>query len=123
MELRTLQDWVITPALKTVPGVADNLSFGGEVKQYPGAHRPGSRSRAYGLALDDVSSAIGKNNQNSGGNFVQHGGLQYIVRGIGLLQSAGRHRQHRRHGPKRACRSTSRTWQPCRSARKCGRAR
>src|SRR5579871_447817 len=78
MELRTLQDWVITPALKTVPGVADNLSFGGEVKQFQVLLDP-DRLRAYGLGIDDVSTAIGKNNQNSGGNFVQHGGLQYIV--------------------------------------------
>lgn len=86
MELRTLQDWVITPRLKTVPGVADNLSFGGEVKQYQVLIDP-DKLRAYGLALDDVTGAIGKNNQNVGGNFVQHGGLQYIVRGVGLVQS------------------------------------
>ncbi|MCW3052266.1 MAG: putative cobalt-zinc-cadmium resistance protein CzcA, partial [Chthonomonadales bacterium] len=87
MELRTLQDWVITPAMKTVPGVADNLSFGGEVKQFQVLINP-DRLRAYGLGIDDVSGAIGKNNQNSGGNFVQHGGQQYIVRGIGLIQTA-----------------------------------
>jgi heavy metal efflux system protein len=88
MELRTLQDWVIKPALKTVPGVANDLSFGGEVKQFQVLINPDAL-RAYGLALDDVTGAIGKNNQNTGGNFVQHGGLQYIVRGIGLLRSAG----------------------------------
>jgi cobalt-zinc-cadmium resistance protein CzcA len=87
MELRTLQDWVITPALKTVPGVADNLSFGGEVKQFQVLIDP-DRLRGYALGIDDVTTAIGKNNQNSGGNFVQHGGLQYIVRGIGLIQTA-----------------------------------
>src|SRR5215475_2595200 len=48
MELRTLQDWVITPALKTVPGVADNLSFGGEAKQYQVLIDP-DRRRAYSL--------------------------------------------------------------------------
>ncbi len=85
MELRTLQDWVITPALKAVPGVADNLSFGGEVKQYQVLMDP-DRLRAYGLSIDDVIGAISKNNQNAGGNFVQHGGSQYIVRGIGLLR-------------------------------------
>jgi len=87
MELRTLQDWTITPALKTVPGVADNLSFGGEVKQFQVLVDP-DRLRALGLGITDISGAIGKNNQNSGGNYVQHGGLQYIVRGIGLVQSA-----------------------------------
>jgi heavy metal efflux system protein len=84
MELRTLQDWVVKPALKTVPGVADDLSFGGEVKQYQVLINPDAL-RAYGLGLDDVSTAIGKNSLNAGGNFVEHGGLQYIVRGIGLL--------------------------------------
>ncbi len=87
MELRTLQDWVITPALKTVSGVADNLSFGGEVKQFQVLIDP-DRLRAYGLGIADVSGAIGKNNQNGGGNFIQHGGQQYIVRGIGLIQTA-----------------------------------
>ena len=74
-------------ALKTVPGVADDLSFGGEVKQFQVLIDPGRAASATASALDDVSGAIGKNNQNSGGNFVQHGGLQYIVRGIGLLQT------------------------------------
>ncbi|MCA1597101.1 MAG: efflux RND transporter permease subunit [Chloroflexi bacterium] len=86
MELRTLQDWVVTPALKAVPGVADNLSFGGEVKQYQVLIDP-DKLRSYGIALDDVTAAIGKNNTNTGGNYLQHGGLQYIVRGIGLVQS------------------------------------
>lgn len=86
MELRTIQDWTVTPALKAVPGVADCLSFGGEVKQYQVKVDP-DRLRAYGLGLDDVVTAIGKNNQNTGGNYVAHGGQQYIVRGIGLLTS------------------------------------
>ena len=86
MELRTLQDWVVTPALKAVPGVADNLSFGGEAKQYQVLMDP-DRLRAYGLGIDDVINAISKNNQNAGGYFIQHGASQYIVRGIGLLQS------------------------------------
>ncbi|HLK14630.1 MAG TPA: CusA/CzcA family heavy metal efflux RND transporter, partial [Fimbriimonadaceae bacterium] len=87
MELRTIQDWTITPALKAVSGVADCLSFGGEVKQFQVNVDP-ARLRAVGLSLDDVTTAISKNNQNTGGNFVQHGGQQYIVRGIGLLESA-----------------------------------
>ena len=87
MELRTLQDWTVTPALKAVPGVADCLSFGGQVKQFQVMADP-DRLRSYGLSLQDVNDAIGKNNQNSGGNYVQHGGEQYIVRGIGLLESA-----------------------------------
>ncbi|HWD42072.1 MAG TPA: CusA/CzcA family heavy metal efflux RND transporter [Fimbriimonas sp.] len=86
MELRTIQDWTITPALKAVPGVADCLSFGGEVKQYQVMVDPG-RLKALGLSIDDISGAIGKNNQNTGGNYVEHGGEQYIVRGIGMLES------------------------------------
>lgn len=86
MQLRTLQDWVVTPALKAVEGVADNLSFGGQVKQYQVLVDP-SKLQAYGIALDDVINAVGKSNQNTGGNFVRHGGLQYIVRGIGLLRN------------------------------------
>jgi len=86
MELRTIQDWTVTPALKAVPGVADCLSFGGEVKQFQVMVDP-ARLKAYGLGIDDVTGAISKNNQNTGGNYVQHGGEQYIVRGIGLLES------------------------------------
>lgn len=86
MELRTIQDWTVTPALRAVPGVADCLSFGGQVKQYQVLVDP-ARLRAHGLGLDDVTTAIGKNNQNAGGNYVQHGGQQYIVRGIGILSS------------------------------------
>ncbi len=85
MDLRTIQDWVVAPALQTVPGVADDLTFGGEKKQYQVMIDP-DKLRAFGLGIDDVTGAISKNNQNSGGNFVQHGGSQYIVRGIGLLQ-------------------------------------
>lgn len=86
MELRTIQDWTVTPALKAVPGVADCLSFGGQVKQFQVLIDP-DRLRAYGLGIDDVSGAVAKNNQNAGGNYVQHGGQQYVVRGLGLLQS------------------------------------
>ena len=85
MELRTIQDWTVTPALKAVSGVADCLSFGGEVKQYQVLIDP-DRLKAHGLGVDDVSGAISKNNQNTGGNYVQHGGTQYIVRGIGMLE-------------------------------------
>ncbi|MHB8637508.1 MAG: efflux RND transporter permease subunit [Fimbriimonadaceae bacterium] len=86
MELRTLQDWTVTPALKAVSGVADCLSFGGEVKQFQVMVDP-VLLKAHGLSIDDISGAIAKNNQNTGGNYVQHGGEQYIVRGIGLLSS------------------------------------
>src|SRR5580693_1439409 len=60
MELRTLQDWTVTPALKAVPGVADCLSFGGEVKQFQVMVDP-DRLRAFGLGIDDVTTAISKN--------------------------------------------------------------
>ncbi|MDE2125522.1 MAG: efflux RND transporter permease subunit [Armatimonadetes bacterium] len=86
MQLRTMQDWIVTPALKTVPGVADNLSFGGYLKQYQVLLDPG-KLRAYGVSVDDVMNAIQKNDQNAGGNFVSHGGLQYIVRGVGLVSN------------------------------------
>ncbi len=86
MDLRTIQDWTVTPALRSVPGVADCLSFGGDVKQFQVMVDP-DRLKSYGLSIDDITGAISKNNQNTGGNYVQHGGEQYIVRGIGLLES------------------------------------
>ena len=86
MDLRTIQDWTVTPALKAVPGVADCLSFGGQIKQFQVNVDP-DKLKAVGLGLSDVTTAIANNNQNTGGNYVQHGSEQYIVRGIGLLQS------------------------------------
>ena len=85
--LRTVQDWTLTPLLKSVPGVSEINSFGGYIKQYQVSVDP-ERLLKYDLTLDDVAGALQKNNLNVGGNVLQSHSQQYLVRGIGLLQSA-----------------------------------
>ncbi len=83
-ELRTIQDWLIAPQLKTVKGVTEINSFGGFVKQYEVHIRPG-RLLTFGVGLNDVVEAIEKNNSVSGGNFLEHNREQYIIRGFGQI--------------------------------------
>lgn len=85
--LRTVQDWTLAPLLKSVPGVSEINSFGGYIKQYQVTVDP-ERLLKYDLTLDDVGTALQKNNLNVGGNILQSHSQQYLVRGIGLLQSA-----------------------------------
>jgi heavy metal efflux system protein len=85
-DLRTLQEWVITPLLKSVPGVNEINSFGGYFKQYQVVVKP-EKLLAYNITLDEVYRAIGENNQNVGGNILDRYAEQYIVRGVGLVKS------------------------------------
>jgi heavy metal efflux system protein len=85
-DLRTLQEWVIAPLLKSVPGVNEINSFGGYFKEYQVVVKP-EKLLAYDLTLDAVYRAIEENNQNVGGNVLDRYAEQYIVRGIGLLKS------------------------------------
>ncbi len=86
MGLRTIQDWIIKPQLRTVPGVTEVNSFGGQVKQYHVIVDPKKLLR-YDLTLDDVFEAVEKNNSVAGGNFLEHASEQYIIRGIGMAQN------------------------------------
>ncbi len=86
MELRTVQDWIVRPILKNIPGVADVNSFGGYVKQYQIIVDP-QRLIKYDLSLREISEAVAANNSNAGGNILEHFSEQYIVRGIGMIQS------------------------------------
>lgn len=83
-ELRTIQDWLIAPQLKTVDGVTEINSFGGFVKQYEVAVNP-DRLRNFGIGLKDLTDAIQNNNSVSGGNYIEHNREQYIVRGFGQI--------------------------------------
>ncbi len=85
-DLRTLQEWVVTPLLKSLEGVNEINSFGGYFKQYQVVVNP-VRLIAYGLTLDDVYRSIEQNNENAGGNVLDRFDEQYIVRGVGLLKS------------------------------------
>lgn len=83
-ELKTMQDWVIDRHLRSVPGVADIVSFGGRVKTYEIRVDPGKLTNL-GITPLDVYSAIQKSNINIGGDFIVRNTQAYVVRGIGLL--------------------------------------
>ncbi|MDK9699008.1 MAG: CusA/CzcA family heavy metal efflux RND transporter [bacterium] len=85
-DMRTLQEWVIAPLLKSVPGISEINSFGGYFKQYQIIVQP-EKLLGYNLTLDDVYHAVAENNQNVGGNILDRNSEQYIVRGVGLLKS------------------------------------
>ncbi|MDR9407848.1 MAG: CusA/CzcA family heavy metal efflux RND transporter [Balneolaceae bacterium] len=86
-ELRTIQDWLIAPQLKTVQGVTEINSFGGFVKQYEVSVDP-AKLRNFGIGLIDLTNAIENNNSVSGGNYLEHNREQYIIRGFGQIGSA-----------------------------------
>src|SRR6476646_812070 len=84
-DLRTIQDWIVKLQLRTVPGVADVLSFGGDVKQYQVIVDQQALVN-YNITLKALFEAIQNNNQNTGANFIEHGDEQYVVRGLGLVK-------------------------------------
>ncbi len=84
-ELRTIEDYIVRPILRTVPGVTDVNSFGGLVKQYQVIIRP-DRLTSYGITLQQVFESLEKNNANASGNFIEHGSEQYVVRGLGQVK-------------------------------------
>ncbi len=86
IEFRTMQDWIIRPLLKTVPGVTDVNAFGGYVKQYQVSIDP-DKLRKFNLTVNEVYDAVSRNNENAGGNIIEHVSEQYLVRGIGLIRS------------------------------------
>lgn len=86
MELRTIQDWIIRPILKTVPGVTDVNAFGGFVKQYQVLIDP-DRLTKYDLTLREVFDAVAQNNTNAGGNILEHASERYLIRGVGLIKN------------------------------------
>lgn len=85
-DLTTIQNWVLDRQFKSVPGVADVNSFGGEEKTYEVSVNPALLSK-YNLSSLDVYNAISKSNLNVGGDVIERNGQSYVVRGIGLLNS------------------------------------
>jgi heavy metal efflux system protein len=84
--LRTIQDWMVTPLLKGVPGVTEINSFGGYLQQYHVVVDP-DKLLKYDLSVDVVASAIRNNNSNVGGNVVSRASEQHIIRGVGLIRN------------------------------------
>ena len=87
MELKTLHDWQIKSQLRTVAGVNEVNTWGGETRQYQVEVDPVGLQR-YGLSLRDVFERIRDNNANFGGGFIEHSSEQYTVQGLGRAQGA-----------------------------------
>lgn len=85
-ERRTVQDWVVRPLLRSIPGVAEINSQGGYVKQYQALVDP-SRLRHYGLSVQQVVQAIASNNANTSGGILPQVTEQYLIRGVGLIRT------------------------------------
>jgi heavy metal efflux system protein len=84
--LRTVQDWIVRPQMKTVPGVAGADAIGGYVKQYHVQPDP-ARLIAYGLSFDKIVHAIEANNVSRGANTIERNGEGYVVRTSGRVES------------------------------------
>lgn len=86
MELRTLQDWVVRRQLIGTPGVAEVASFGGKLKQYEIAVKQ-DQLKAYGLTISDIFSSLEKNNENTGGAYIEKGPTVLYIRSEGLTKN------------------------------------
>ena len=86
MELKSLQDWVLTKQLKTVPDVIDVSSFGGLTREYQVQVDP-NKLISYGLGIGQLEQALSNNNANAGGSFIQSGAQQVNIREVGLIRN------------------------------------
>jgi cobalt-zinc-cadmium resistance protein CzcA len=84
-ELRTLQDWVVKPALRTVPGVAEINGWGGFEKQYQVRIDHHDLDK-YDITFDQIVHALRDNNLGVGGGYLKHAGAMYLVRGLGRVE-------------------------------------
>ncbi|WP_212003739.1 efflux RND transporter permease subunit [Chitinophaga sp. HK235] len=85
-QLKTLQDWVVERNLLAVPGVADIVSFGGEVKIYQVTMNP-DKAVQYSITAQEMFQALSKSNINVGGDVIVKNAQAYVVRGIGILNN------------------------------------
>ena len=85
-ELRELQRWVVVPALKSIPGVADVTNFGGETTQFQLLLDP-NRLAQYHVSLRQVVEAVERNNANAGGSVMVRGDQGFVIRGLGLIRN------------------------------------
>jgi len=86
MDLRTMQDWIVARQLYGTPGVAEVNSFGGLLKQYEVAVNP-NRLKGMNVTIAEIFSALEKNNENTGGAYIDKKPNAYFIRGIGLISS------------------------------------
>lgn len=86
MDLRTMQDWIVARQLYGTPGIAEVNSFGGQLKQYEVAVNP-DRMIAMGITIPEIFTALEKNNENTGGAYIDKKPNAYFIRGVGLIGS------------------------------------
>ena len=84
--VKTLQDWVIYKAIKTVPGIADVTGFGGRVKQYQ-VLPDTARMQLYGITLNQLMMAVSNGNGNTGGDVISNGNQRVVIRGLGMMRT------------------------------------
>lgn len=85
-DLRTIQDWIVRRQLIGTPGVADISSFGGYLKQYEVAVKP-ARLKSMGVTITEIFDALEKNNENSGGSYIEKGPAAIFIKTEGLAES------------------------------------
>ncbi|MCC7027006.1 MAG: CusA/CzcA family heavy metal efflux RND transporter [Saprospiraceae bacterium] len=86
MDLRTMQDWIVARQLYGTAGIAEVNSFGGQLKQYEVAINP-DRLIAMGITIPEIFTALEKNNENTGGAYIDKKPNAYFIRGVGLIGS------------------------------------
>jgi heavy metal efflux system protein len=86
MDLRTMQDWIVARQLTGIAGVAEVTGFGGITKQYEVSVNPNTL-RALGVSLAEIFTALEKNNENTGGAYIDKKPDAFFIRGIGLVRT------------------------------------
>jgi len=86
MDLRTMQDWIVARQLYGTPGIAEVVSFGGKLKQYEVAVNP-DKLLAMNVSIPEIFIALEKNNENTGGAYIDKKPNAYFIRGVGLVSS------------------------------------
>ncbi|UWY26816.1 CusA/CzcA family heavy metal efflux RND transporter [Flavobacterium sp. TR2] len=83
IELRTIQDWIIIPQLQGIKGVAEVSTWGGKLKQFEIAVNP-NMLNSLGVTITEIFDALEKNNQNTGGAYIEKDQYTYFIRGVGM---------------------------------------
>lgn len=83
IKLRTIQDWIIIPQLQGIEGVAEVSTWGGKLKQYEIAVNPNTLN-SLGVTITEIFEALEKNNQNTGGAYIEKDQYAYFIRGVGM---------------------------------------
>ncbi|HEY5772935.1 MAG TPA: CusA/CzcA family heavy metal efflux RND transporter, partial [Chitinophagaceae bacterium] len=86
MDLRTMQDWIVARQLSGIPGVAEVTGFGGISKQYEVAVSP-DRLKAMNVTIPEIFTALQRNNENTGGAYIDRKPNAYFIRGVGLVKT------------------------------------